>query len=201
MRMLVACEYSGTVRDEFSKLGWDAWSCDFEPAETDGNHLQCDVTTILNNNWDLMIAHPPCERLCVSGARWLYEKKGWAEEQKAGLLLVKSLLNAPINYIALENPVGIISTEIRQPDQIIQPWMFGHGETKATCLWLKNLPKLKPTNIVDGRENRVHKLPPSPERKKLRAWRYKGIAKAMAQQWTEFYLKKIPIYEQQKLFA
>ena len=192
MRVLVACEYSGTVRDSFSARGHDAWSCDFEPQETPGNHYQCDVLTILDRDWDLMIAHPPCERLCVSGARWKYEKPGWEAEQEAALDLVRKLLDAPIPRIALENPVGIISSRIRRPDQIIQPWEFGYGETKATCLWLKNLPPLLPThrdgdlfleptpsNIVA----RVHKLPPSPERKKLRAWRYKKIAEAMADQW------------------
>ena len=194
MRVLVACEFSGTVRDAFAALGHDAWSCDFEPRETDGNHFQCDVRKILGWGWDLMVAHPPCERLCVSGARWKYEKAGWADEQEAGLSLVADLLNAPIPKIALENPVGIISTRIRKPDQVIQPWMFGHGETKATCLWLKNLPPLQPTHR-DGdlfceptprdRHARVHKLPPSPQRKRLRAWRYKGIAAAMAAQWGE----------------
>lgn len=192
MKVLVACEYSGTVRDAFSKRGHDAWSCDFEPQETPGNHYQCDVLTILGLGWDLMIAHPPCERLCVSGARWKYEKTGWEEEQKQALELVKSLLDAPIRRIALENPVGIISSRIRKPDQIIQPWMFGHGETKATCLWLKNLPLLQPTHRKDDlfcpREPaekiaRVHKLPPGPMRKKLRAWRYTKIAEAMANQW------------------
>ncbi len=186
MKVLVACKYSGTVRDEFTALGFDAWSCDFEPQETKGNHIQADVTTILNNGWDLMIAHPPCERLCVSGARWKYEKDGWVEEQKEAISLVRALLNAPIKHIALENPIGIISSIIREPDQIIQPWCYGHGETKATCLWLKNLPLLRPTNIVNGRETRVHSLPPSPERKKLRAWKYKGIAKAMANQWGKY---------------
>lgn len=194
MKVLVACEYSGTVRNEFLKRGHDAWSCDFEPAESiPERHYRCDVTKIFNLGWDLMIAHPPCERLCVSGARWKYEKDGWPQEQEQALILVRSLLNAPIHKICLENPVGIISTRIRKPDQIIQPWMFGHGETKATCLWLKNLPKLFHAKEVDlfnsqvthvsGRENRVHKLAPSPERKKLRAWRYNGIAVAMAEQW------------------
>ncbi len=194
MKILIACEYSGTVRNAFLDRGHDAWSCDFEPAESiPERHYQCDVTTLFNLDWDMMIAHPPCERLCVSGARWKYEKDGWAYEQEKSLDLVRALLNAPIHKIALENPVGIISTRIRKPDQIIQPYMFGHGETKATCLWLKNLPKLQHFAEVDlfndvithvaGRENRVHKLPPSPDRKKLRAWRYTGIAKAMAEQW------------------
>jgi len=197
--MLVACEYSGTVRDAFAAAGWEAWSCDFEQQETSGNHYQCDVREVLGLGWDLMVAHPPCERLCVSGARWLYEKSGWAEEQEAGLALVRDLLNAPIPRIALENPVGIISTRIRPPDQVIQPWMFGTPETKATCLWLKNLPPLQathrkfdlfcpepPTDI----KARVHKLPPGPERKKLRAWKYKSIANAMADQWSSYIKRK-----------
>ena len=188
LRVLVACEYSGTVRDAFAAMGHDAWSCDFEPQETSGNHVQCDVLTILDQGWDLMIAHPPCERLCVSGARWKYEKAGWVEEQKAALRLVQALLDAPIPRIALENPVGIISSRIRKPDQILQPWMFGHPETKASCWWLKNLPLLKSTHqrsdYADGEiVARVHKLPPGPMRKKLRAWRYTKIAAAMAQQW------------------
>lgn len=204
MKVLIACEYSGTVRDAFAALGHDAWSCDFEPAETPGNHLQCDVTTIFDRDWDLMIAHPPCERICVSGARWKYEKEGWVEEQEKALELVAALLNAPIPRIALENPVGIISSRIRKPDQIIQPWMFGHGETKATCLWLKNLPKLfhaKETDLfnkkithVKERVARVHSLPPSPDRKKLRAWKYNNIANAMADQWGTGNLPKILKY-------
>jgi hypothetical protein len=192
MKVLIACEYSGTVRDQFAELGHDAWSCDFEPRETIGNHIQCDVRKILGWGWDLMVAHPPCERLCVSGARWKYEKPGWSEEQEQALDLVRALLDAPISKIALENPVGIISSRIRKPDQVVQPWMFGTGETKATCLWLKNLPLLQPTHRNDDlflepepkeRHPRVHRLPPSPERKKLRAWKYTSIAKAMAEQW------------------
>ena len=195
MRVLVACEYSGTVRDAFRRKGHDAWSCDFEPADPPSEfHLKGDAIgyAYLDHSWDLMIAHPPCERLCVSGARWLYEKEGWAEEQISALSLVKSLLEAPIKRIALENPVGIISTRIRRPDQVIQPWMFGTPETKATCLWLKNLPRLIPTHRKNDlfspeepeeRKARVHKLPPSPDRKKLRAWKYTEIANAMADQW------------------
>jgi hypothetical protein len=192
MRVLVACEYSGTVRDAFARSGHEAWSCDFEPQETPGNHVQCDVLTILDQGWDLMVAHPPCQRLCVSGARWKYEKPGWVAEQEEALALVRALLDAPIPKIALENPVGIISTRIRPPTQVIQPWMFGHPETKATCLWLKGLKPLQRTHRrgdmfcaeePDDREARVHKLPPGPERKKLRAWRYTNIAAAMADQW------------------
>jgi site-specific DNA-cytosine methylase len=180
MRVLVACEFSGIVRDAFSSLGHDAWSCDLLPTETPGQHIQDDVFNHINDNWDLMIAHPPCTHLAVSGARWFKNKK---LEQELALAFVLGLLDAPINKIALENPVSIISSKIRKPDQIIQPWQFGHGETKATCLWLKNLPKLKPTNIVEGRENKVWKMPPSKYRWKLRSITYQGIADAMADQW------------------
>lgn len=137
---------------------------------------------IINDGWDLMIAHPPCTHLAVSGSRWFKDK---VKEQAEALDFVRLLLNAPIKHIALENPISVISSKIRKPDQIIQPWQFGHGETKATCLWLKNLPKLVPTKIVDGREARVHKMPPSPDRWKLRSTTYQGIADAMAKQWGE----------------
>ncbi len=181
-RILVACEYSGVVRRAFRARGHDTWSCDLLPAE-DGaeQHYQCDVSSILNNGWDLMIAHPPCTHLAVSGARWF---KGKQIEQAAALEFVRRLLDAPVERIALENPISIISSRIRKPDQVIQPWQFGHGETKATCLWLKNLPKLTPTNIVEGREARVHKMPPSPDRWKERSRTYEGIAAAMAEQWS-----------------
>ena len=180
MKVLVACEYSGVVRDAFIAAGHDAMSCDLLPTEKPGPHHQGDVLEILDKGWDLMIAHPPCTHLAVSGARWFKDK---VQEQLEALEFVRELLNAPINKIALENPISIISSKIRKPDQIIQPWQFGHGETKATCLWLKNLSKLIPTNVVDGREARVHKLPPSPNRWKLRSTTYEGIAKAMAEQW------------------
>lgn len=181
MKILVACEFSGIVREAFRKRGHDAWSCDLLPAE-DGSefHIQGDCIQALEDRWDLMIAHPPCTHLAVSGARWFKDKQ---KEQAEALDFVKLLLNAPIEKIALENPVSIISSKIRKPDQIIQPWQFGHGETKATCLWLKNLPLLKPTKIVDGRVARVHNLPPSPDRWKLRSITYQGIADAMAEQW------------------
>lgn len=181
MRVLVACEFSGTVRNAFARLGHDAWSCDLLPSETPGQHMQGDVTGVLLDGWDLMIAHPPCTHLAVSGARWFKDK---AMEQVAALNFVRVLLDAPIQRIALENPVSIISSRIRKPDQIIQPWMFGHGETKATCLWLKNLPKLTPTNIVPGRVGRVHKMSPGPNRWRERSRTYRGIAEAMAEQWT-----------------
>lgn len=180
MKILIACEYSGTVREAFSKLGHDAWSCDLLETEIPGNHLQCDVREILGDGWDMMIAHPPCTHLAVSGARWFKDKK---VEQAEALEFVRLLLNAPIQRIALENPISIISSHIRKPDQIIQPWQFGHGETKATCLWLQNLPKLQPTNIVEGREQRIWKMPPGENRWKERSRTFEGIAQAMANQW------------------
>lgn len=180
MKVLIACEFSGTVREAFKAKGHDAWSCDFLPTEIPGQHYQCDVLEVLEEEWDLMIAHPPCTHLAVSGARWFKNK---AAEQNSALYFVRCLLNSHIPRIALENPISIISSRIRKPDQVIQPWQFGHGETKATCLWLKNLPLLKPTKIVEGREARVHKLPPSPDRWKLRSITYQGIADAMAEQW------------------
>jgi hypothetical protein len=179
-RVLVACEYSGVVRDAFLRSGHDALSCDLLPTETPGAHHQGDVRDVLHDGWDLMIAHPPCTHLAVSGARWFKDKLA---EQAEALDFVRLLLDAPIPRIALENPISIVSSRIRKPDQIIQPWQYGHGETKATCLWLKNLPKLTPTNIVEGREARVHKMPPSPDRWKERSRTYKGIAAAMAAQW------------------
>jgi hypothetical protein len=180
MRVLIACEYSGVVRDAFRALGHDALSCDLLPTETFGPHYQGPVQDILHDGWDLMIAHPPCTHLAVSGARWFNRKQ--AEQEKA-LGFVRLLLNAPIPKIALENPISIISSKIRKPDQIIQPWMFGHGETKATCLWLKGLPALTPTEIVEGREPRVWRMGPSPTRWKERSRTYQGVAQAMAQQW------------------
>jgi len=180
MKVLVACEYSGTVRDAFLAAGHIALSCDLLPSDAPGPHLQGDVREVLEMGWDLMIAHPPCTHLAVSGARWFHLKQ---QEQQEALRFVRMLLEAPIPRIALENPVSIISSRIRKPNQTIQPWQFGHGETKATCLWLKNLPPLEPTNIVDGREARIHRMPPSPTRWKERSKTYQGIADAMAQQW------------------
>lgn len=180
MRVLVACEYSGKVRDAFRDKGHDAWSCDLLPTDVEGQHIQGDVLEILDQGWDLMIAHPPCTHLAVSGARWFKDKQ---QEQIEALEFVKALLDAPIDKIALENPISIISSKIRKPDQIVQPWQHGHGETKATCLWLKGLPKLVPTDIVEGRKARVHMMPPSKDRWKLRSETYSGIAKAMADQW------------------
>lgn len=180
MRVLVACEYSGRVRDAFRKLGHDAMSCDLLPTDVDGPHHQGDVVELLHMGWDLMIAHPPCTHLAVSGSRWFKDK---VKEQAEALVFVQTLMDAPIQRIAIENPISVISSRIRKPDQIIQPWQFGHGETKATCLWLKGLPKLEPTNIVEGREARVHRMPPGPDRWKERSRTYAGIANAMAAQW------------------
>lgn len=180
MRVLVACEFSGIVRDAFIARGHDAFSCDLLPSEKPGPHIQDGVRHWLTDGWDLMIAHPPCTHLAVSGARWF---KGKSQEQFDALAFVRDLLDAPIPHIALENPVSIISSHIRKPDQIIQPWQFGHGEVKATCLWLKNLPLLKPTKIVEGRVGRVWKLGPSPDRWKERSRTLTGIAAAMAAQW------------------
>ena len=184
MRVLVACEFSGAVREAFRRRGHSAYSCDILPAE-DGSeyHIQGDVACLLSDpheKWDLMIAHPPCTHLAVSGARWFKEK---AREQAEALDFVRMLMDAPIPRIAIENPISVISSKIRKPDQIIQPWQFGHGETKATCLWLKNLPPLVPTNIVTGREARVHRMPPGPDRWKERSRTFTGIAEAMADQW------------------
>jgi len=180
MRVLVACEFSGIVREAFIRADHDAWSCDFLDTERPGPHIMGDVLHILDEDWDLMIAHPPCKHLAVSGARWFKFKQA---EQAEALEFIRTLLGAPIHRIALENPVSIISTRIRRPDQYIQPWMFGHGETKKTGLWLKNLPHLTPTNIVEGREGRVWRLPPSPDRWKDRSRTHQGIAEAMASQW------------------
>lgn len=181
MRILVACEYSGRVRESFRANGHDAWSCDLLESEDNSPfHIQGDVLKLINQGWDMMIAHPPCTHLAVSGSRWFKDKQ---QEQADALDFVRDLLAAPIPKIALENPISVISSRIRKPDQIIQPWQFGHGETKATCLWLKGLQKLTPTNIVDGREARVHKMPPGPNRWKERSRTYQGIALAMANQW------------------
>ena len=179
-RVLVACEFSGRVRDAFIANGCHAVSCDLLPTDIPGPHYQGDVFDIIDDGWDLMVAHPPCTHLAVSGARWFKYKQ---QEQREALDFVQRLMDASIPQIAIENPVSIISSRIRKPDQIIQPWMFGHGETKATCLWLKNLPKLEPTNIVNGREARIHNIPPSKDRGMIRSITFQGIADAMAEQW------------------
>ena len=190
MRVLVACEYSGRVREAFRARGHDAWSCDLLPAE-DGSefHVQRDVLTLLERGsvgpWDLLIGHPPCTHLAVSGAAHFEAKRADGRQQEAIDFFLK-LAHAPIPRIAIENPVCIMSSVWREPDQIIQPWMFGHGETKATCLWLKGLPPLLPTNIVEGREPRVHWMSPSPDRWKERSRTYEGIADAMAAQWGNY---------------
>jgi hypothetical protein len=178
--VLVACEFSGTVREAFRARGHDAVSCDLLPSERPGPHVQDDVLGVLADGWDLMVAHPPCTHLAVSGARWFKNKR---QEQAEALDFVRALMAAPIPRIAVENPVSVISSAIRKPDQVIQPWQFGHGETKATCLWLKGLPKLTPTNVVPGRTARLHRLAPSPDRWKERSRTYQGIADAMAEQW------------------
>lgn len=214
MKVLIACEYSGAVRDAFIKQGHDAMSCDLLPTDVSGPHYQGSVTDILNDGWDLMIAHPPCTYLAVSGNRWLYNKDGskneerWANRKEA-LDFVRLLMDAPIKRIAVENPVSVISSEIRKPDQIIQPWQFGDEAQKTTCLWLKNLPKLKPTKIVGKGEMVTYKsgntMPkwyadafklPKAERQKLRSKTFQGIADAMAEQWGR---KLCPLHQQLEL--
>lgn len=180
MKVLVACEFSGTVREAFKAKGHYAVSCDLLDTDIPGHHYKGDVQDILEHGWDLMVAHPPCTHLAVSGARWFHLKK---KEQEEALEFVKLLMDAPIRKIAIENPISVISSRIRKPDQVIQPWQFGHEETKATCLWLKNLPKLEPTKIMAKREPKVWKMPPSEDRWKLRSKTYQGIAEAMAEQW------------------
>lgn len=190
MKVLVACEYSGVVRDAFLAAGHEAMSCDLLPTDAPGPHFCGDVLEILHDGWDLMVAHPPCTHLAVSGARWF---KGKEREQEEALNFVKILMAAPIERIAIENPVSVISSKIRKPDQIIQPWQFGHEATKTTCLWLKNLPILSSTNVVGKGLRHVTKsgkslpkwynLPPSEDRWKLRSATFPGIAKAMAEQW------------------
>lgn len=186
MRVLVACEFSGRVRDAFIKRGHQAISCDLLPSEAPGPHLQCDVLTIINDGWDLMIAHPPCTHLAVSGARWFKDKRA---EQEAALEFIRQLLCASIPKICLENPVSIISSRIRKPDQTIQPWMFGEDAAKKTCLWLKGLPMLKATKIINKERyanqtpSGQNKIGPSADRWKERSRTYFGIAEAMATQW------------------
>ena len=203
MRVLVGCERSGIVRDAFLKRGHDAWSCDLMPSDSLNNqHFQDDIRKVLaqtSHHWDLLVAFPPCTHLCISGARWFKDKQKLQDE---ALLFIHFLMSAPINKICIENPVGIISTKIKKPSQIIQPWQFGHEETKKTCLWLKNLPRLIPTKIMGAEPQRTliptienarrdgnltasgqNKLGPSDNRAYLRAKTYSGIAQAMAEQW------------------
>lgn len=185
MKILVACEESQAVTKEFRKRGHDAWSCDIEPC-SGGHpewHRQESVLPLLRRtDWDMIVAFPPCTHLASSGARWFKEKRADGRQQR-GIDFFMAVANANCFKIAIENPIGIMSTQWRKPDQIIQPWQFGHGETKATCMWLDGLPKLEPTSIVEGREARIHKMAPGPERSKLRSKTYAGIAKAMAEQW------------------
>lgn len=180
MRIIIACEFSGIVREAFRAKGHDAWSCDLLPSEIAGKHIQGNILDNLDNSWDMLIGHPPCTFLAVSGARWFAQRP---QEQAEALDFVRALMAAPIPGIAIENPISVISSRIRKPDQIIQPWMFGHGETKATCLWLKGLPKLIATDVVPGRQPRVHHASLGPDRWKERSRTLPGIANAMAEQW------------------
>lgn len=182
MRVLLACECSGAVRDAMLAKGHEALSCDLLPSETPGPHYQGDVRDVLGYPWDMILAFPPCTDLTVSGARWFSDKRmNGAQYASAAFFML--FANHPCKRKAIENPVGIMSSLWRKPDQVIQPWQFGHGETKATCLWLDGLPLLQPTNVVDGREARVHRMPPGPDRAKERSRTYAGIAAAMADQW------------------
>ena len=184
MKILVACEESQAVTIEMRRLGHEAYSCDIEPC-SGGHpewHLQVDALAILKMKWDMILAFPPCTHLAVSGARY-FEQKRKDGRQQAAIDFFMRFANADCPKIAIENPVGIMSSVWRKPDQIIQPWQFGHGETKKTCLWLKGIPLLVPTNIVDGREQRIWKMPPSEDRAKNRAKTFPGIARAMAEQW------------------
>jgi len=190
MKVLIACEFSGIVRDAFIARGHDTISCDLLPTERPGPHYQGDVRDLLSQEWDLMIAHPPCTYLALCGMRWYSPK--WSPPDKlaerirnrdAALVFVRSLMDAPVDRIAIEQPMSLVSSMIRKYDQCIQPWQFGHGERKTTWLWLKNLPLLVPTSIVDGREERIHRMPPSKDRAKNRSRTYQGVADAMAAQW------------------
>ena len=197
MKVLVACEYSGKVRDAFTAKGHDAISCDLLETEVPGKHYKGDIKDIIFDGFDLMIAHPPCTHLAVSGSRHFWRKE---KEQKEALDFVRFLMDAPIKRWCLENPVSVISSRIRPSDQTIQPYMFGHGETKATCFWLKNLPLLKPTKYVEGREPKVWLEPPGPDRWKNRSRTYQGIADAMAEQWGDESRLPTPV-EQLTLFS
>jgi hypothetical protein len=180
MRVLVACEFSGVVRDAFRTRGHDAWSCDLLPSESPGPHIQADVLEVLTWGWDVMVAHPPCTHLCRAGDRWYRDSR----ERLQAALFVRHLADAPIRYIAIENPRGALGRLWRRPDQIVQPWMFGEGETKATCLWLKGLAPLLATSVSTGRAPRVHFVAPGPDRWKDRSRTLPGVAAAMADQWS-----------------
>jgi hypothetical protein len=189
MKVLVACEFSGIVRDSFDKLGFDSWSCDIEPSEVPGKHIRGDVRNVLNEGWDVMIAHPPCDYIAHSGVQWLHTEDGRWSKMIDGCCFFRELMNAHIKHIAIENPIihGYATKIIgRKYDQKIQPWQFGHGEKKSICLWLKNLPKLEPTNVVDGRLAKIHKMGQSKSRKKERSRFFKGVADAMAEQWGNY---------------
>jgi hypothetical protein len=184
IRILVGCEFSGTVRQAFASLGFDAWSCDYEPSELPGNHLMDDVLNIAcRGRWDLLIAHPPCTNLAASGSAWFAQK---GDRPDLAVEFVRELMALPIPHIAIENPIGYLSTQIRKPDQIIQPWWFGEDTTKATCLWLKDLPPLKPTNPVITVESNAHQMGETKSRAKNRSRTYLGVAKAMAEQWGRY---------------
>lgn len=185
MKVLIACEYSGRVRESFRQRGHDAFSCDLLDSEMETSfHIKGDWrNAFASDHWDLVVAFPPCTDLCVSGARHFVKKRKDGRQQ-ASIEFFLEFTRLECAW-AIENPVGIMSTHYRKPDQIIQPWQYGHGETKATCLWLNRLPKLSPTNVVEGRENRIHRMPPGPERWKERSRTYQGIADAMAKQWSE----------------
>lgn len=202
-RVLIACEFSATVRTEFEKLGFEVWSCDLLDTEKPGNHYKGNVLDILNQSWDLMIGHPPCTYLTNSGVRWLYNKdktkntERWLKMRKATQFF-RQLLDADIPLVAIENPIPhkyAVKGIGRKYDQIVQPWQFGHGESKATCFWLKGLPELQPTNIVEGREGKVWRMPPSKDRWKKRSLTYKGVAEAMAQQWGKLLIEKPELVE------
>jgi site-specific DNA-cytosine methylase len=194
MKVLVACEYSGVVRDAFLGGGHEVMSCDLLPTDVPGPHHQGDLFDVIDYPWDLVIAHPPCTHLSVSGSRHFAEKKMDGRQQSAVSFFMRLVRqSAHIPMVAIENPVCIMSSLYRKPDQIIQPWQFGHGETKATCLWLKGLPILQPTNIVNGREARVHRMPPSPDRWKERSKTFRGVAEAMASQWGSNQVQSEPL--------
>lgn len=195
MRVLVACEFSGAVRDAFAARGHDAWSCDLLPSETPGQHIVGDALALDLSSYDLLIAHPPCTHLAASGARWWAGKRA---EQEEAIRLFRAFLLAPCRRVAVENPIGILSRRVRTPDQIIQPWEHGHGETKATCLWLRGLPPLRPSNVVPGRAARVHLEPPGPDRWARRSRTLPGIATAMAEQWGTV-AEPLPAWEQVSL--
>lgn len=201
MRVLIACEYSGIVREAFARRGHDAWSCDLLPTEQPGQHYQGDVRDMLGDDWDMVIAHPPCTHLAVSGAAWFEEKRADGRQQEAIDFFMR-FARLKCERVAIENPVGIMSSVWREPDQTIHPWQFGHAEQKATCLWLKNLPRLQPTRNVYGemmqlprnQRERLHFLPPSDTRSMERSRTFQGIADAMAEQWSVLYPVNVELF-------